>query len=180
MKSTIIVLVGPSGSGKTTAGFALEEHDIPKLITTTTRAKREGEEEAVDYYFIDSINIKEEDFVESTIYNNEYYGLTRSEVDRKTQEHPLVHVAMDKNGVESLRKAYPGQIMVVYFKITKEQMICRMQERGDNPTLIAERVDHVIVANEAKMPPEVDTVIENMTVEETVDKILNLIKEKQR
>jgi guanylate kinase len=49
----MLVLSSPSGAGKTTLARRLrdEEPDIAMSISHTTRAKRQGEEDGVDYHF---------------------------------------------------------------------------------------------------------------------------------
>ena len=51
----IVVLVGGSGSGKTTIAHELEKKGFRRLVTTTTRPKREGEVDQVDYFFVDRL-----------------------------------------------------------------------------------------------------------------------------
>ena len=50
----MIVILGESGSGKSALVDALVAHDkkYKKLVTYTTRPKREGETNGVDYHFI--------------------------------------------------------------------------------------------------------------------------------
>ena len=53
----IIVLLGASGSGKSTIEHELATHHVyNKIISYTTRNKRDGEENGKDYYFIDNNN----------------------------------------------------------------------------------------------------------------------------
>ena len=83
----MIILCGPSACGKTEVGKFLSLHfNIKKAITNTTREKRIGEVDKVDYYFTskeDFLKMKEEDlFVETTSYNNNYYGCLKSEVGK--------------------------------------------------------------------------------------------------
>ena len=53
----IIVLLGASGSGKSTIENELAtHHGYNKIISYTTRSKRDNEENGRDYYFIDNNN----------------------------------------------------------------------------------------------------------------------------
>ena len=81
----MIVLVGASASGKTEiAKLIIKNHGFEKMVTTTTRPMRIGEVRDVDYHFL----TKEEflkrkdnnDFLETTLYNGNYYGTQRSDV----------------------------------------------------------------------------------------------------
>lgn len=52
MNRKVFVLTGNTGTGKTTvANYLNEFFEMPKVITHTTRAPREGEVDQVDYYF---------------------------------------------------------------------------------------------------------------------------------
>ncbi len=54
MQGAILVVSGPSGAGKSSLIEELlkEIKDVYFSVSTTTRPKREGEKEGVDYYFI--------------------------------------------------------------------------------------------------------------------------------
>lgn len=99
----IIVLVGPSGSGKTTLGEGLTDLGYKKLVTTTTRKPRAGELDGVDYYFRDRADLKADDFVEQTEYNQNIYGLTKAEINQSLEESEVVHVSLDRNGAEDIK-----------------------------------------------------------------------------
>lgn len=48
----LIVICGAPGSGKTTIqNYLLEKYEFPRVITHTTRPRRIGEKDKVDYYF---------------------------------------------------------------------------------------------------------------------------------
>ncbi|MCC5895381.1 MAG: AAA family ATPase [Alkalibacterium sp.] len=172
----IIVLVGPSGSGKTTIGELLSQKGIPKLITTTTRLPREGEQDEVDYYFKKVEELDPDDFIEQTIYNQKLYGLTKAEVSKALNKHPLVHVSLDKNGAKAMKEVYPEETLVVFIYVSTEEMKKRMSRRGDSQQKISERVAFSEETDELKPIPEADLILENRSVEETVTKILEVVR----
>lgn len=171
----IIVLVGASGSGKTTVGNELTKHGIVKLVTTTTRPPREGEVEGIDYYFIDEDDLNPRQFLEITCYNGYHYGLSLKEIESAFNQYALVHLAMDKNGARAMKAAYPDQCLVIFFIVSEEEMIRRMKMRGDREEAIEERVAYRHLANEEAMPEDVDLVIENNDLNQTVQQILCFI-----
>jgi guanylate kinase len=60
-KNTLIIIAGGSGTGKTTAESLLaQDPNIVKVVSTTTRLKRKGEEHGKDYYFISKEEFKAE------------------------------------------------------------------------------------------------------------------------
>ena len=56
----LIVLSAPSGAGKTTIAHALLDsvHGLRFSISATTRQKRGGEDNGVDYYFLEKEEFK--------------------------------------------------------------------------------------------------------------------------
>lgn len=174
----IIVLVGPSGSGKTTVGDALSEKGLPKLVTTTTRKPREGEEDGIDYYFKKPEELDPSDFIEQTLYNNRLYGLTKKEVEHALTKHDTVHVSLDKNGAKALKEVYPEETVTVFIYVPLEEMVKRMTVRGDSEQRISERIKFSQATDELRPIEEADLVIENTSIEETVASILQFIEKR--
>jgi guanylate kinase len=80
----LIVISAPSGGGKTTLCQQLlaTRKSMTRAITCTTRAPRPGEQDGVDYYFLDAITflrrVQAGHFLEhATVYGNSY-GTLRS------------------------------------------------------------------------------------------------------
>lgn len=169
----IIILVGPSGSGKTSIGQVLEDKGLPRLVTTTTRRARHGEVEGEDYYFRDFSESDIDEFVEQTVYNENRYGLTKQEVDTMLEKYNVVHVSLDKTGAHVLRETYPGETFTIFVKITEEEMIERMEKRGDSKKQITERIQYCRKTDELLAPEQVDLIIRNIDLERSAEIILS-------
>src|SRR4051794_28204219 len=96
-KNTLIIIAGGSGAGKSTVESLLaQDPQVVKLVSTTTRPQREGEEHGKDYYFISKEEFEAElekgQFLEHVIYDNNYYGIHGKVVD-------LILETQRKNGV---------------------------------------------------------------------------------
>lgn len=169
----IIVMVGPSGSGKTSIGEVLAANGIPRLVTITTREPREGEVNGIDYYFREFSEVDIDEFVEQTVYNDNRYGLTKEEVNNKLQQHEMVHVSLDQNGAKAMREIFPEEAYIVFVSITEEEMIRRMQIRGDSPEEIQDRIAFCRETNELTPPDFVDLIIINDEITKAAQKIMD-------
>ena len=100
----LIILLGASGSGKTTIEKSLETNGIHRLKSHTTRARKPGE--AGDaYYFVTIPEFKKADIVESVLYKNNFFGLSRPEV--KIAENKDCVVTLDWNGAQQIKRLFP-------------------------------------------------------------------------
>jgi guanylate kinase len=109
-KNTLIIIAGGSGTGKTTVENLLtQDTNIIKLVSTTTRPKREGEENGKDYYFISKeefeTELKKGRFLEYVVYDNNYYGIHGKVVDLvlETQNKQGV-IIVDVEGMRQIKK----------------------------------------------------------------------------
>ena len=103
----IVTITGPSGSGKTVLSKMLSDTFEP-LVSTTTRAPRQGEVEGVDYYFVDEATFQDHLdkglLMENVNYNGVMYGVSVAEANRAfSLGRPAVLVA-EPHGVEQITK----------------------------------------------------------------------------
>lgn len=105
----IFTVTGPSCSGKSTlVNELVKTGAFAKVVTTTSRARRDGEIPGVDYYFRQKGEmaemLAEGLFIEQVEYKGCLYGTEFSEIDRifKNQQTPIIIV--DPRGVNALKK----------------------------------------------------------------------------
>ena len=104
----LIVISAPSGCGKTTLLRLLLEKfpDIGVSVSHTTRSMRSGEVSGVDYNFIDSEKFAEmqqaDEFVESAIVHNNFYGTSYSAIDSLLARGDDVVLDIDVQGMQLL------------------------------------------------------------------------------
>lgn len=170
----MIVLSGPSASGKTeVAKILADKYGIEKIITTTTRTKREGEVDGMDYFFVTKKEfenkIKRGDFVEYMEYNGNYYGSTKDQIQ------PNKCIVTDLNGLKSYCK-FKLDGTVTFFLCTNEKMRYeRMICRGDTTEKAQERIieDKKAFANTHLKCIDFLITNENQTLEELAEDIYN-------
>lgn len=175
----MIVLTGASASGKTVTALDLQKrHGLVKAITTTTREKRVGETDGVEYFFISKEEFKkrlaENKFVEHSIYNGNYYGCGVDQIsDNKI-------VVLDPNGLHSFLKLKDKNIVSFLLIADESTRMSRMQSRGDKEANIKQRIENDVNDFSLEKIGKVDFVIntENYTIEEVSDLIYKLYTEK--
>lgn len=175
----MIVLTGASASGKTVTALDLQKrHGLVKAITTTTREKRVGETDGVEYFFISKDEfekrLKENKFVEHSLYNGNFYGCGVDQVsDNKI-------VVLDPNGLHSFLKLKNKNIVSFLLIADEKTRKSRMESRGDKEANIKQRIENDVEDFSLERIGKVDFVIntENYTIEEVSDLIYKLYIEK--
>ena len=175
----MIVLTGASASGKTVTALDLQKrYGLVKAITTTTREKRVGETDGVEYFFVTKEEFQkrlaENKFVESSLYNGNYYGCGVDQVsDNKI-------VVLDPNGLHSFLKLKNKNIVSFLLIADEKTRKARMQSRGDKEENIKQRIINDVKDFSLEKIGKVDFIIntENQSIEQTSDMIYKLYKEK--
>ena len=149
MKSLHIIIGAPSGAGKTTIVGELLKHcpDHCFSVSATTRAKRGGEVDGVNYYFLDKKTfLKKKDnkeFAEwEEVYAGCFYGTLKKEIERIEEEGKKVIFDVDVNGAESLKDFFGKEatsifIMPPSIKVLEERLKSR---KTDSSKKIKERI----------------------------------------
>lgn len=134
-KGILIVLSGPSGSGKTTlARHIVRKMNNVKFATSyTTRKKREGEIEAIDYKFVTKekfIEMKRNgEFAEwAKVYGN-FYGTPISEIDIALNEGCDVLLDIDVQGASQIKEKFEDSVHVFLVPPDMEVLRDRLNNR---------------------------------------------------
>lgn len=144
---TLYIISAPSGGGKTSLVNALLQ-DVSNLevsISHTTRPKRPGEKDGVNYHFVDEAAftnlINKQAFLEYAKVFENYYGTSRQWVENKLQAGIDIILEIDWQGAQQIRKLLPKSIGVFILPPSLEILAERLRERGqDEETVIARRL----------------------------------------
>lgn len=137
----MLLLVGPSGSGKSTVEKVLSENGFYKVISHTTREKRDGEIHGKDYYFVtkEEFESNKDNFIEVAKFGGNYYGAHSSEVST----HYNIVIVVEPDGAKQILqwgKLNNVQVLIAYLDTSKETQVTRMKSRGDKVELIEKRM----------------------------------------
>ena len=144
----LFVISAPSGAGKSTIAHAMLSA-FPELVfsvSATTRTRRAGEREGVDYWFLTMGEFRDRiargDFVEwEEIYGN-LYGTLKTEVDSRLARGEHVLFDIDVKGALSIKKHYPAESVLIFIRPPDlETLRERLRRRGsDAPEIIEQRM----------------------------------------
>ena len=133
----LIIFTAPSGAGKTTIVKHLLKvrQDLAFSISACTRSQRYGEVQGLDYYFLSPQEFKQRvqqgEFLEwEEVYENQYYGTLRSEVDRIWSLGKHVIFDIDVKGAYNIKQQFGAQALTIFVKPpSPEELIERLRNR---------------------------------------------------
>lgn len=145
---TLYTVSAPSGAGKTSLVNALLEAsaNIKVSVSHTTRPKRPGEEDGVNYHFVAEAEfvamIEHGDFLEHARVFKNYYGTSKSWVERTLAQGIDVILEIDWQGAAQVRRLVPHAVSVFILPPSREALFERLQVRGqDDLAVINGRMD---------------------------------------
>lgn len=179
----MIILSAPSGAGKTT--IVREIMKNPKLnlmfsISATSREPREYEKNGEDYYFLNltdfKTRIQNEEFLEwEQVYENQYYGTLKSEINRIWELNKNVIFDVDVIGGINIKNHYKEQALSIFIKPPSiEELKNRLNLRGtENPESLKKRLDKA--KYELSFADKFDIIIVNDVLENSITKTTEII-----
>ncbi len=181
---TLFIISAPSGAGKTSLVKALLESTKGIGVSTshTTRAKRPGEEDGVNYHFVDvptfTDMVKKGAFLEHAQVFDNHYGTSETAVLDQLATGQDVILEIDWQGAEQVRIRISGTVSIFLLPPSRAALRERLTGRGqDNDTTINRRMHDAVT--EMSHYHEFDYVLVN-DVFETALKDLETIITSQR
>jgi guanylate kinase len=147
-RGLLIVVSSPSGAGKTTLCHRLIE-EFPEIIFSvsfTTRPKRRGEEEGVDYHFVDEAvfraMVERGEFAEWAEVHGFHYGTTVEAVRQALEGGRHVLFDIDYQGGRQIKAKFEKEAVLVFvLPPSLQELERRLRNRAtDAPDVIERRL----------------------------------------
>lgn len=150
-KGNLYIISAPSGGGKTSLIKALLEQDkqVSVSVSHTTRAMRPGEEDGVNYHFIDeesfSSMVQAGDFLEHARVFDHQYGTSSSSLESQLGSGQDVILEIDWQGAQQVRPLRPDNISIFILPPSRAALHERLAGRGqDSDEIIHRRMQDAI------------------------------------
>ena len=175
----IIVIEGPSGVGKDTIIRTLTEKypdRFAKLVSVATREMRPNESQGNPYHFVNNEEfdqmIASGDIFEHTVRHGEKRGMSEKYIKAILAENKIPLKDCDMVGVNALRSRF-SDVKTIFITADKKAVEERLHKRGDTLEDIEKRLaDYDEYMKNAE---HYDHVLENVDLQKTIDKILEII-----
>jgi guanylate kinase len=147
MSGQLFIVSAPSGAGKTSLVAALLKSmsGIGVSVSHTTRAKRPGEVDGLNYHFVDEPRFAameaRGEFLESAVVFGHRYGTSRHAVTEALAAGRDLVLEIDWQGARRIRDLFPAAVSVFLMPPSIEELQCRLERRNeDGPEVIARRM----------------------------------------
>lgn len=143
----LLIVSAPSGAGKTSLVAALLARD-PKLmvaVSHTTRRRRPGEQDGVNYHFVDPQRFVDMaaagEFLEHAEVFGNRYGTAVASVQGNRNAGRDVVLEIDFQGAQQVRNRYPEAVSIFILPPSQDALASRLRNRGqDDEPVIRERL----------------------------------------
>ena len=176
----VFVVTGPSGAGKgTLISLLLPRFPVLRAaVSATTRRKREGEEDGVDYWFLSdeefARRVEADGFLEWVWYVGNRYGTLFSEIDRIRAEGRAPLLELETEGALAVKERVPGAV-TIFVTAPVQELERRLRERAtESSGVIEERIQ--LARRQLEQAGEFDYVVENDDRERAADRLAAIVE----
>ncbi len=176
-----IIISGPSGAGKTTLyQRAVESIDhITHSVSYTTRAKRDGERDGIEYHFINETEfdamVANGEFLEHFTVHGNRYGTSKKDLESTLDKGLDVILEIDVQGAAEVRRVLDNGVYIFVLPPSIEVCRQRLCRRGkDDRDEIERRLK--IALEEISHASEYDYTIINDSIDASFETLTSIIR----
>ena len=181
-RGLLIVFSGPSGVGKGTVRqeiFSTPDHKFEYSVSMTTRQKRPGEVDGVDYFFRTREEfeelIKNGQMLEYAEYVGNYYGTPLTYVNETLDKGNDVFLEIEVQGALQVKKKVPDGVFIFLTPPDLDELKDRLVGRGtDSEEVIRQRIERA--KEEIALMREYDYAVVNDEVPLAAERVKRIIE----
>jgi guanylate kinase len=172
----LFIISAPSGAGKTSlVGELLKRmENIKASISHTTRDRRPGEEDGVNYHFVsreEFIGMLEQSaFLEHAEVFGNFYGTSQHWVEETLAAGEDVILEIDWQGAAQVRQLFPDSTSIFILPPSKQALRERLNNRGQDDSAVIEKriaaateeMSHFIEADYMVVNDDFDVALEQL------------------
>jgi guanylate kinase len=177
---TLFIISAPSGAGKTSLVKSLLDsmETLNVSISHTTRTQRPGEQDGVDYHFVDisTFNnmLAQNAFLEHAQVFDNFYGTSETAVLDQLNAGQDVILEIDWQGARQVRMRMTGTVSIFILPPSRSALRERLTSRGQDDDAIINRRMHDAVT-EMSHYQEFDYVVVNDDFEKALKDIKTIV-----
>lgn len=180
-RGLLVILSSPSGAGKTTLSRLLVAADpaVAMSVSATTRPKRAGERDGIDYRFVDEQSFRAMaaagEFLEWARVFDHFYGTPAAPVDAALAAGSDILFDIDWQGTQALAQARKDDVVSIFIlPPSMAELERRLRSRGtDSAEVIAGRMRRA--ADEISHWAEYDYVLINADAQQCLAEIRTIL-----
>ena len=180
-RGLMFILSSPSGAGKTTISrmLLMADDEIKLSVSATTRPRRPGEVDGIDYYFVSDTEfermVDNDDFYEWAIVFGHRYGTPKSHIHKGLKEGQDFLFDIDWQGTQQLyQKDQQDVVRVFILPPSLAELRHRLESRAqDSAEVIDARMERA--RGEISHWAEYDYVVINDDVDQCFAKVREIL-----
>ena len=176
----LVVISGPSGVGKSTviAEVMHQRDNLVFSVSYTTRAPRAGEEDGVNYHFVDTAEfermIRDGELLEYTQYAENYYGTSLADIQALASQGLDVLLDIEVEGASNVKRKADNAVLIFVAPPSFEELSRRLHgRRTESEEVVRARLEQAQV--ELKQIPNYDYLVVNDSVIRAASDIISIL-----